>query len=172
MRLSTKGRYAVMAMVDLARESRGEPISLSDIASRQEISLSYLEQLFSKLRRSDLVQSVRGPGGGYRLAHDAVDIRIADIILAVDEPIHTTRCQVGSAKGCTGNNTRCVAHDLWDELGRQIRMFLSAVSLQDVVDKRILGRSEIGFDFLSDEEKHVTSDEPDPSMPSIAGSPV
>src|SRR6185437_3281127 len=106
MRLSTKGRYAVMAMVDLARHSGGNPVSLAEIAERQEISLSYLEQLFAKLRRGGLVRSVRGPGGGYLLAHDRDDTRIADIILAVDEPIHAIRCTPGQASGCRGDRSR------------------------------------------------------------------
>ena len=96
MRLSTKGRYAVMAMVDLASSSKGGPIALADIAERQEISLSYLEQLFARLRKGGLVKSVRGPGGGYLLAHPADEMRISDIILAVDEPIRATRCAAGS----------------------------------------------------------------------------
>jgi Rrf2 family transcriptional regulator, iron-sulfur cluster assembly transcription factor len=143
MRLSTKGRYAVMAMADLAgNEGAGKPVSLAEIAKRQEISLSYLEQLFAKLRRGGLVKSVRGPGGGYRLSRASSDVRIADIILAVDEPITATRCHPGSPMGCTGTATRCVTHDLWEELGRQIHVFLSSVSLADVVEKRILGRSK------------------------------
>src|SRR5882672_12767901 len=142
MRLSTKGRYAVMAMVDLASHSNGQPVTLADIAERQEISLSYLEQLFAKLRRGGLVKSVRGPGGGYRLSRPANDLRIADVIVAVDEPIAATRCKPGSAKGCTGQGARCVTHDLWEELGRQIHVFLSSVSLADVVEKRVLGRSQ------------------------------
>ncbi len=114
MRLSTKGRYAVMAMADLAAHGEGaRPVSLADIAERQEISLSYLEQLFAKLRRGGLVVSVRGPGGGYRLSRVAGEIRIADIIVAVDEPITATRCQKGSPKGCMGTSGRCVTHDLW-----------------------------------------------------------
>ena len=141
MKLSTKGRYAVMAMVDLARHSAGKPVALNDIAVRQEISLSYLEQLFAKLRRGGLVVSARGPGGGYRLARGSADTRIADIILAVDEPIKATRCELGSPKGCTGHQGRCVTHDLWEELGRQIQIFLSAVTLDDVVNKRVLGMS-------------------------------
>ncbi|HEY5339281.1 MAG TPA: Rrf2 family transcriptional regulator [Rhizomicrobium sp.] len=142
MRLSTKGRYAVMAMADLAAHEGGErPVSLAEIAKRQEISLSYLEQLFAKLRRGALVKSVRGPGGGYRLSRPAAEVRIADIIVAVDEPISATRCRPGSPKGCTGTTTRCVTHDLWEELGRQIHVFLSSVSLADVVEKRILGRA-------------------------------
>lgn len=142
MRLSTKGRYAVMAMADLAgNEGANRPVSLAEIAQRQEISLSYLEQLFAKLRRGGLVRSVRGPGGGYRLSRPAADVRVADIILAVDEPIAATRCKSGSPKGCTGTTTRCVTHDLWEELGRQIHVFLSSVSLADVVEKRVLGRA-------------------------------
>src|ERR1700742_3764940 len=142
MRLSTKGRYAVMAMADLAgHEASAKPVSLADIAQRQEISLSYLEQLFAKLRRGGLVTSVRGPGGGYRLSRASSEIRIADIIIAVDEPMTATRCKVGSPKGCTGTSSRCVTHDLWEELGRQIQVFLSSVSLADVVEKRVLGRT-------------------------------
>jgi Rrf2 family iron-sulfur cluster assembly transcriptional regulator len=142
MRLSTKGRYAVMAMADLAgHEANAKPVSLADIAARQEISLSYLEQLFAKLRRGGLVSSVRGPGGGYRLSRPASEVRIADIIIAVDEPMTATRCKAGSPKGCTGTSSRCVTHDLWEELGRQIQVFLSSVSLADVVEKRVLGRT-------------------------------
>jgi Rrf2 family iron-sulfur cluster assembly transcriptional regulator len=141
MRLSTKGRYAVTAMADLAAQENGKPVALAEIAKRQEISLSYLEQLFAKLRRQNLVRSVRGPGGGYRLGRPAGEIRIADVILAVDEPIRTTRCVPGSAIGCTGTSTRCVTHDLWEELGQQIHIFLSSISLADVVEKRVLGRA-------------------------------
>jgi Rrf2 family iron-sulfur cluster assembly transcriptional regulator len=142
VKLSTKGRYAVMAMADLAsRESEAKPVSLADIAERQEISLSYLEQLFAKLRKGSLVVSVRGPGGGYRLSRPAAELRVADIIIAVDEPISTTRCKPGSPKGCTGTLSRCLTHDLWEELGRQIQVFLSSVSLADVVERRVLGRA-------------------------------
>lgn len=141
MRLSTKGRYAVMAMVDLAQHSNGVPVSLAEIAERQEISLSYLEQLFAMLRKSGLVKSVRGPGGGYLLANDRGGIRIADIILAVDEPIRATRCAPGAPIGCRGNKTRCMTHDLWEELGNQIHLFLSSVSLADVCEHRVLGTS-------------------------------
>lgn len=144
MKLSTRGRYAVMAMADLAsREARAGPVSLGEIAESQEISLSYLEQLFAKLRKGGLVVSVRGPGGGYRLSRAAGELRVADIILAVDEPISTTRCQAGSPKGCTGTSARCLTHDLWEELGRQIHVFLSSVSLADVVEKRVLGTARL-----------------------------
>ena len=131
MKLSTRGRYAVMAMADIGVHSLphdgshgdGEPspVSLAEIADRQEISLSYLEQLFAKLRRSGLVKSVRGPGGGYRLGHQAGEIRIADIIGAVDEPMVATRCIPGLNSGCVSKSSRCLTHDLWDELGNQIR---------------------------------------------------
>lgn len=141
MRLSTKGRYAVMAMVDLAAHGGNGPVSLSEIAERQEISLSYLEQLFAMLRKSGLVKSVRGPGGGYLLAYDRRDTRIADIILAVDEPIRATRCAPGAPVGCRGNRTRCLTHDLWEELGNQIHLYLSSVSLEDVCERRVLGTS-------------------------------
>jgi Rrf2 family transcriptional regulator, iron-sulfur cluster assembly transcription factor len=143
VRLSTKGRYAVMAMVDLANCSseKGRPVSLADIADRQEISLSYLEQLFGKLRRNGLVKSVRGPGGGYLLARSYEDLRISDIITAVDEPLTATRCSSGSAEGCQTDKGRCITHDLWSELTNQINMYLNSVSLADVCERRIIGSS-------------------------------
>jgi Rrf2 family iron-sulfur cluster assembly transcriptional regulator len=141
VRLSTKGRYAVMAMVDLACRSDGKPVALADIAERQEISLSYLEQLFAKLRKGGLVKSVRGPGGGYMLSQTPERTRISDIILAVDEPIRATRCAPGSPEGCRINKSRCLTHDLWEELGHQIHLYLSAVTLADVRERRILGTS-------------------------------
>jgi Rrf2 family iron-sulfur cluster assembly transcriptional regulator len=143
VKLGAKARYAVMAMVDLARHSNGEPVCLGDIAERQEISLPYLEQLFAKLRRGGLVRSVRGPGGGYLLAHDREDTRIADIIAAVDEPIHAVRCTPGGASGCRIDRSRCLTHDLWEELSNQIRLYLSSVSLGDVCERRVLGTSGI-----------------------------
>jgi Rrf2 family iron-sulfur cluster assembly transcriptional regulator len=145
VKLSTKGRYAVMAMADLARHT-GEgqsdhPVPLGEIAQRQEISLHYLEQLFGKLRRGGLVVAVRGPRGGYRLAQPAAELRIADIILAVNEPIKSTRCKSESTKGCLGRTGRCLTHDLWEELGRQIEVFLASVTLADVLEHRVLGRA-------------------------------
>ena len=137
MKLSTKGRYAVMAMVDLARHAQAKPVSLSDIATRQEISLSYLEQLFARLRRAGLVKSVRGPGGGYRLAHGSAETRVSEIILAVDEPIKATRCLDGSPRGCHGSIGHCLTHDLWAALGAQIYDYLASVSLADVVERRL-----------------------------------
>jgi Rrf2 family iron-sulfur cluster assembly transcriptional regulator len=132
-----------MAMVDLARHSDGHPVALADIAGRQEISLSYLEQLFAKLRHGALVRSVRGPGGGYLLGHPSDQLRIADIILAVDEPIRATRCTPGSPEGCNKNKSRCLTHDLWEELGNQIHLYLSSVTLANVVDNRVLGTSGV-----------------------------
>ena len=140
MRLSTKGRYAVMAMVDLAHHSHGAPVTLAEIAERQEISLSYLEQLFAKLRKGGLVKSMRGPGGGYVLAHPAAETRIADIILAVDEPIRATRCAPGSPAGCRSDGGRCLTHDLWEELGNQIHAFLASVTLYDVLERKLTPR--------------------------------
>ncbi len=143
MRLSTKGRYAVMAMVDLANRSLGRPVALADIAESQEISLSYLEQLFARLRKGGLVKSVRGPGGGYMLAHAPEQIRVSDVILAVDEPIRTTRCKPGLPSGCHSDKTRCLAHGLWSELGHQIHMYLNSVSIADVCENRIIDSSQM-----------------------------
>ena len=142
MRLSTKGRYAVMAMADLARNGAAKAVPLQDIATRQEISLSYLEQLFARLRRGGLVASVRGPGGGYRLARNAADTWVADIVLAVDEPIRATRCAgMGSPKGCMLGGERCITHHLWEGLGQQIHSYLASVSLEDVIERRIGAQS-------------------------------
>jgi Rrf2 family iron-sulfur cluster assembly transcriptional regulator len=127
-----------MAMADLASRSGGKPVALADIAERQEISLSYLEQLFSKLRKGGIVKSVRGPGGGYLLANLPEETAIADIIFAVDEPLHATRCTPGSPEGCRSNKSRCLTHDLWEELGNQIHLYLSSVTLADVSERRIL----------------------------------
>jgi len=137
MKLSTKGRYAVTAMVDIATAQDERPVSLADISSRQGISLSYLEQLFAKLRRASLVVSVRGPGGGYRLAQPMEDIRVAEIIMAVDESLDLTGCKNASSQGCTSRTGRCLTHDLWDELGRQVYLYLNSVSLADVAYNRI-----------------------------------
>ncbi|MGE0417572.1 MAG: Rrf2 family transcriptional regulator [Acetobacteraceae bacterium] len=164
MQLSTRGRYAVMAMVDLAsRQTIGcecGPVCLAEIATRQQLSLSYLEQLFGKLRRAGLVASARGPGGGYRLARSSDRIAIADIVAAVDEPIHATRCERGSG-GCLAGpfpgdvGERCQTHDLWFELGRQIELFLRGITLADVIAGRVAGRAvdipEFGSDKLAAE---------------------
>ena len=144
MRLSTKGRYAVMAMADLARREAGvlvgeRAVPLADIAARQQISLSYLEQLFARLRRRGLVKSLRGPGGGYLLARTSQETSIAEIVLAVDEPLRATRCSTKS-KGCMLKGERCLTHDLWEEMGRQIEGYLASVSLADVVTGRLTAR--------------------------------
>lgn len=165
MKLSTKGRYAVMALVDLASQIDGRPVALADIAERQEISLSYLEQLFAKLRRGGLVRSVRGPGGGYLLAHPAADTRISDAILAVDEPIRATRCHSGSSAGCRVNKSRCLTHDLWEELGNQIHVFLSSVTLADVCNRRILGQ---GHARQAPDEAPVAGPAPADAAPAAA----
>lgn len=133
MRLTTKGRYAVTAMLDLAIHQGHGPIALADIAQRQGISLSYLEQLFAKLRRRSLVTSVRGPGGGYNLARQATDIHIAEVIAAVDENVDTTRC--GGAHNCQ-NDGPCLTHDLWHDLSDRIYDYLNRISLQQLVDRR------------------------------------
>lgn len=136
MKLSTKGRYAVMAMVDLAARQGHGPVTLSAIAERQSISLSYLEQLFARLRRAGVVKSLRGPGGGYRLARTLAETSIADIVLAVDEPLRATRCK-GAEKGCMPGGERCLTHDLWDALTTTIETYLAGVSLEDVVERRL-----------------------------------
>jgi Rrf2 family iron-sulfur cluster assembly transcriptional regulator len=140
MRLTSKGRYAVMAMADLALHGGAErAVPLQDVASRQEISLSYLEQLFARMRRAGLVSGVRGPGGGYRLSREAGKVTIAEIVAAVNEPIKATRCEEGSAKSCIGRNGRCIAHGLWREMGDRIQDFLASVSLADVLAQRFDG---------------------------------
>ncbi|WP_270936923.1 Rrf2 family transcriptional regulator [Falsiroseomonas oryzae] len=150
MRLSTRGRYAVMAMVELAARQSGleaaaeagsgrAQISLSEIAQAQHLSLAYLEQLFGPLRRAGLVASARGPGGGYRLARPAGQISISEIVLAVDEPLQATRCEEGGP-GCLAGQ-RCLTHDLWAELGDQIRLFLEGLTLADVIGRQVSGRA-------------------------------
>lgn len=145
MRLTTKGRYAVMAMIDLAQNGGEGPIALADIAERQEISLSYLEQLFAKLRRGGLVNSVRGPGGGYLLARDTAEMRIADIILAVDQPDRVNRCTPNSPFVSRPNSPQCPSAALWEELGNQIRIFLSSVTVADVIDGTV-GSLDVAFE--------------------------
>ncbi len=145
MKLSTKGRYAVMAMIDIGQVGRDgdvagrdiRPVSLAEIADRQDISQEYLEQLFGKLRRAGLVTSSRGAAGGYVLARPAAQILLADVILAVDEPLRVTRCEGDAVEGCV-KGERCCAHDLWASLGRQMMYFLESVTLEDVVEKRNL----------------------------------
>ncbi len=133
MRLTTKGRFAVTAMIDLAMQHGSGPVTLAEISGRQKISLSYLEQLFGKLRRHHLVDSVRGPGGGYRLAKDMGEVSVAEIILAVDEPIDATQC--GGKENCH-DDQKCLTHDLWAALNERIFDYLEAVSLRQLVEKQ------------------------------------
>ena len=139
MKLSTKGRYAVMAMTDLAGQGAGadrKTVPLAEIAARQQISLAYLEQLFARLKRRGLVESVRGPGGGYRLSRPAGDMSVAEVVHAVDEPLRATRCAIKEA-GCLKGGARCATHDLWAQMGEQIESFLARVSLEDVAKGRV-----------------------------------
>lgn len=135
MRLTTKGRFAVTAMLDLALRGGKSPVTLAGISERQDISLSYLEQLFSRLRRHELVESVRGPGGGYYLARPLADVSVADIIRAVDEPIDATQC--GGKENCLGEGARCMTHELWSSLNVKMVEFLDSVSLQKLVDDQL-----------------------------------
>ncbi len=137
MRLSTKGRYAVMAMADLARHGAQGAVRLSEIAARQEISLAYLEQLFARLRRAGLVTGARGPGGGYRLSATPAATSIVSIVVAADEPLEAVRCDGPDGHGCMTRGERCLTHDLWDALGRRIEDYLASVSLEDVVEGRL-----------------------------------
>jgi len=132
MKLTSKGRYAVTAMLDLALHANQGPVTLAAISERQGISLSYLEQLFTRLRRNGLVSSTRGPGGGYLLSGDAADIAIADVVLAVDEAVNATRC--GGEENCQ-DGQRCLTHDLWTELSEQIFTFLNEISLAQLVEQ-------------------------------------
>lgn len=138
MRLTTKGRFAVTAMIDLALRQGKGPVTLAGISQRQAISLSYLEQLFGKLRRHEIVESIRGPGGGYSLARRADKVTVADIIIAVDEPLDATQC--GGKENCHGadaaSGARCMTHELWATLNEKMVDYLDSVSLQDLVDQQ------------------------------------
>ena len=136
MKLTTKGRYAVMAMADLASYQNGKPVSLIDISLRQNISLSYLEQLFSKLKNKKIVKSVRGASGGYVLEKNPKDIKISNIIFAVDEQVKTLNCKRESKRGCNGRTTKCITHNLWDDLEQHINKFFDNVSLNDLLKQK------------------------------------
>lgn len=144
MRLTTKGRYAVTAMLDLALHKDQGPINLAEISNRQGISLSYLEQLFSRLRKQELVTSARGPGGGYLLGRATSEISVSDVISAVDESVDATRC--GGLKNCQADD-RCLTHDLWEELSQQITEFLQGISLEDLVQRRTIRQISQRQDF-------------------------
>jgi len=134
MRLTTKGRYAVTAVLDLALHQDMGPVSLAAISERQKISLSYLEQLFAKLRRNDIVSSTRGPGGGYTLTNSADEVSVSDIISAVDESCKLVDC--GDNEGCHGHDYQCLTHDLWQELSNEIRSFLDGITLAEIMPKQ------------------------------------
>jgi Rrf2 family iron-sulfur cluster assembly transcriptional regulator len=136
MKLTTKGRYAVMAMADLATNENLKPISLSEISVRQNISLSYLEQLFVKLKNNHLVKSVRGPHGGYVLEKKAKDIKLSSIISAVDEEVKTLNCKKDSKKGCDGRSVKCITHYLWDDLEKHINGFFENKNLNELILKQ------------------------------------
>ena len=138
MKLTTKGRYAVMAMADLASNQKLKPVSLNEISLRQNISLSYLEQLFSKLKNERLVKSIRGPSGGYVLDKNPKDIKLSNIIFAVDEQVKTLNCKRDSKRGCNGKTVKCITHDLWDDLEKHINEFFEKVSLNDRVRQKNL----------------------------------
>lgn len=144
MKLSTKGRYAVTALADIAlhggtpEDGEGARVSLSEIAERQDISLAYLEQLFARLRRAGLVESVRGPGGGYRLARPAAEMRISDVMAAVDERLNAMGCGGDPERPCSGSQAQCLTHDLWEQLSAHVHVFLSRTTLADVVASRMV----------------------------------
>ena len=137
MKLSSKGRYAVMALADLAKFNPGQPVSLRDISLRQGISLDYLEQLFLKLKKNNIVNSVRGINGGYILSKEASHIKISDIFYAVEEKVKTIGCEKHSKKGCNGKSSKCITHDLWDELEDYINNFFQKKSLGDLLNQSI-----------------------------------
>ncbi|MHB8315394.1 MAG: Rrf2 family transcriptional regulator [Acidithiobacillus ferrivorans] len=137
MKLTTKGRYAVTAMLDLALNQRGGVVTVADIAQRQQISVAYLEQLFGRLRRYGLVESVRGPGGGYRLAMPDSEIPLTHIVEAVNESISTTQCGGDPQQCCKGDGQQCLTHDLWEELGDRIAQFLGEITLGQLVEQQL-----------------------------------
>ena len=134
MKLTSKGRYAVMAMADLAKNHDPRPVSLNEISLRQGISILFLEQLFSKLKQNSLVNSTRGPSGGYVLSKSPDQIKLSNIISAVNEKVQTLKCNKNSKKGCNGKLVKCITHSLWDELGEHINLFFEQKSLKDVLN--------------------------------------
>ena len=142
MKLTSKGRYAVMAMADLAKNNVKKPTNLTEISLRQGISIAYLEQLFLKLRKKNLVQSARGPSGGYVLSKPPGDIKLLSIIRAVDEKIKTVKCRKESKKGCNGKSIKCITHNLWDDLETHINKFFEDNTLNDILFKEVRNKSE------------------------------
>ncbi len=141
MKLTSKGRYAVMALIDLARFDNINPVSLRDISLRQSISLDYLEQIFSKLRKNQIVKSIRGTQGGYVLLKKPHEIKLTNIFHAVDERVKTVQCKKDSKRGCNGKATKCITHDLWDELETHINTFFEKKSLEDLLKNKIERRA-------------------------------
>jgi len=158
LKLTSKGRYAVTAILDLAFHSRSGPVTLSDISKRQDISLSYLEQLFTRLRKRKLVRSTRGPGGGYSLNRPANEIAVAEIVSAVDETVDTTRCS--GANNCHDGH-QCLAHELWDDLSQQIYGFLNEINLQDLMDESTIKGVVARQDRMMHESDSVKVTEPE-----------
>ena len=142
MKLTSKGRYAVMAMADLAKNNVKKPTNLTEISLRQGISIAYLEQLFLKLRKNNLVQSARGPSGGYILSKPPEEIKLLSIMSAVDEQIKTVKCRKESKKGCNGKSIKCITHNLWDELETHINKFFENNTLEDILFKEVRNKSE------------------------------
>ena len=142
MKLTSKGRYAVMAMADLAKINVKKPTSLTEISLRQGISIAYLEQLFLKLRKNNLVQSVRGPSGGYLLSKNPKEIKLLSIIRAVDEKVKTVKCKKESKKGCNGKSIKCITHNLWDDLENHINKFFEDNTLNDILFKEVRNNSK------------------------------
>lgn len=164
MRLTTKGRYAVTAVLDLSFHQKSGPVSLADISERQGISLSYLEQLFSRLRRNEVVSSTRGPGGGYSLARPENEISMAQIIIAVDESYDATSC--GGEGNCTSDHYQCLTHDLWQELSEEIHQFLNGITLAEMKSRReilaVVKRQDNRQDSRNENEhpiEHITLDQ-------------
>ncbi len=137
MKLTTRGRYAVMALADIASFDENNPVPLRDISLRQNISLVYLEQIFSKLKKNNIVKSIRGANGGYVLTEDPEKIKLLKVFLAVDENVKTVQCKKESKKGCNGRSAKCITHNLWDELEMYINDFFSKKSLKDLINKNI-----------------------------------
>lgn len=153
MKLSTKGRYAVTALADIALKGPSALVSLADIAERQDISLAYLEQLFVKLRKAGVVESVRGPGGGYRLARGADGTRISDVMAAVDERLNAMGCEGAPGQGCGGSKAGCLTHDLWEQLSAHVYVFLNQTTIADVVEERMVPCPAVpDFSALLEEE--------------------
>lgn len=157
MKLSTKGRYAVTALADIALNGSTGPVALADISERQDISLAYLEQLFVKLRRNGLVESVRGPGGGYNLAHGPEETRISDIMAAVDERLNAMGCEGEVGQGCGNSREACLTHALWEQLSAHVHVFLSQTTIADVIGDRMMPCPAVP-DFIGvvDEPESVT----------------